>query len=234
MDSRLVSLLGMDNVSKIRDLRVVIVGLGGVGGYVLEAFARSFVGTFYLIDYDTVDVSNINRQLVALQDTVGKRKVDLWKERVLLINPNASVVTVSKCLTPDNMDMLLDFSFDYIIDACDMVSTKMELIRFCEKHSFSLISCMGTALKMKPELLEICDIRKTSYDPLAKPIRKMVKDERIKMKVPVLYSKECGLKKCDEVLGSSVFVPSVAGVMIANYVVRDWIGFDETGREEVV
>lgn len=218
---RLESLIGEENFQKVKKLKVAIIGLGGVGGYVVEALARCFVDTLYLVDFDQVDISNKNRQLIALSSTIGRKKTEVWKERVLEINPDCQVIMIGEKLQKENMEQLFSYPIDYVVDACDTIKTKMELIRICTKKNIPIISCMGTALKNKPELLEIKDLRQTSYDPLARPLRKMVKAEHISKKIPVVYSKEPVLKRKKE-LGSCIFVPAVAGLLCANYVIRDW------------
>lgn len=215
-------LLAGENVRKVNDLNVLIIGLGGVGSYTLESLARSGVLNFTIVDYDTVDVTNINRQIYALHSTIGKKKVDVAKDRVLDISPTAIVNKVDLKLTLDNIDILELEKFDFIVDACDSLDVKKELLRLCKLKNKRLIMSMGTANKTDPSLLKITDLSKTNYDPIAKILRKYVKDNRIKGKIPVVSSTEVPYKLKGK-LGSVSFVPSVAGLLITSYIIREVI-----------
>ena len=220
-------LIGKDAVEKLKNSKVAGFGIGGVGSYVVEALVRAGVGNFILVDKDTVSVTNINRQLIATHDTVGKYKVDVAKERILSINPNANVQTYAEFFMPGN-STILDDSIDYIVDAIDTVTAKIELIMQAQKLNIPIISSMGTGNKLDPTRFEITDIYKTSVCPLAKVMRKELKARNID-KLKVLYSKEEPIKTniVDEngkaVPASISFVPSVAGLVIAGEVIKDLV-----------
>lgn len=232
--SRTELLLGTDAMNKLAKARVAVFGLGGVGGYAVEALARSGVGTLDLFDYDTVSPSNINRQILATEDTIGRKKVDVMKERVLSIHPQA-VVHAHDCFYMPDIAESFDLSvYDYIIDAIDTVTAKLELIVRADRLGVPVISCMGTGNKLDPTRLEVTDIYKTSVCPLAKVMRKELKSRGIR-KCKVVYSKEepttpllseelkreCEATGRRSIPGSVAFVPPVAGLILAGEVVRD-------------
>ena len=219
--SRLETLIGDEAIQTLGDKSVFVLGVGGVGGYVCEALARSGIGKFILMDADLVDVTNINRQVIALRSTVGRYKVDVMKERILDINPDCQVEVYPYFLTEDNLSILDSSQYDFFIDACDTVSTKKCVLSFCKEKGIPFLTCLGTAKKFQPNLLEITDLSKTYNDPLARILRKYVKDNHISGHIPVLFSSEvpCKVKE----LGSTAFVPSSAGILIASYVVRKFI-----------
>lgn len=215
--NRLEILIGCDNIQALTNKSVFILGIGGVGGYVCEALARSGVGRLILVDSDIIDITNINRQIIALHSTIGRKKVDVMKERVLDINPNCEVEVYDMFLDSD-LSILNQESVDFVIDCCDTVSTKKNIISYCTSRNISFITCLGTAKKFDPSLLEITDLSKTYNDPLARILRKYVKDSRITSKVPVCFSSE--LPADVKELGSTAFVPSSAGLLIASYVIK--------------
>lgn len=217
---RFEKIIGSDNLSKLNGKSVLILGCGGVGGYVAEALARSNIGTLILVDFDVVDESNINRQVIALSSTIGRKKIDVLEERIKDINDKCKVIKKDKFITSDNLSDLFENNIDYLVDACDTVSTKKAVIKKCLELNINFISSMGTGNKIDPSKLEIIDIRKTANDPLARIMRKFVKDERINKKVDVLTSTELPIKTGDRIPGSTAFVPAVAGLMIASYIVR--------------
>lgn len=220
-------LIGQEALQKLKNSKVAIFGIGGVGSYVVEALARSGVGSFVLVDKDTVSISNLNRQLIATLDTIGKNKVDIAKERILSINPNAKVKTFADFFMPGNTN-ILDNSITYIVDAIDTVTAKIELVIQAKKLDIPIISSMGTGNKLDPTKFEISDIYDTSVCPLAKVMRKELKSRNISH-LKVLYSKEKPIKTniIDEngklIPGTISFVPSVAGLIIAKEVVFDLI-----------
>lgn len=223
MLERLELLIG-DKINDIKTKKVLIIGLGGVGSYAVEGLVRSGIENFIIVDYDKIDISNLNRQLMTNRSNIGEFKTDEIEKRILSINPNCNIVKVTKKIDMDNINELFDSNIDYVIDACDTLSVKLELIRICKKKDIKLISSMGTGNKMDPSRLKIIDIRKTSYDPLAKKIRKMVKDERIKGKVMVVSSDEVGYTKIEKTIPSNSFVPATAGLLLASYIIRDIVG----------
>lgn len=210
-------------VDNLSTKTVLVVGVGGVGGYVVEGLVRSGIGKIIIVDSDVVDETNINRQIIALNSTVGQSKVDAFEKRIKDINEQCEVIKINKFIDSSNVDVLFDYEFDYLVDACDTVSTKLELIDRCILLKRKFISSMGTGNKLDPSMLEIVDIRKTVNDPLARIVRKHVKDKKITDKVLVLSSRELPIKTKDRTPGSTAFVPSSAGLLIASYIVRDFI-----------
>ena len=218
--SRLEKVIGNDNLKKINKKSVLVLGCGGVGGYVVEALARSNIGTLILVDFDKVDISNINRQIIALESTIGKYKVDLLERRVKDINKDCKIIKINKFIDLDNLDELFNNKIDFFVDACDTVSVKKRIIKECLERKIKFISSMGTGNKLDPSKLEIMDIRKTVNDPLARILRKFVKDEKITDKIMVLSSSELPVKTGDRIPGSTAFVPSSAGLLIASYIIN--------------
>ncbi len=210
-----------DGIEKLKNSHVAVFGVGGVGSYVCEALARAGVGTLDIIDNDTVAVSNINRQLVALNSTLGRPKADVMKERILDINPKATVNNFNCFFLPDN-SAEFDFSqYDYVVDAIDTVKAKIELAVCCDRSGTRLISSMGTGNKIHPELFEIADINKTSVCPLARVMRLELKKRGIKH-LKVLYSEETPFTQSEgRTPASNSFTPSAAGLIIAGEVIRD-------------
>lgn len=222
MFDRVISLIGSDKFMKINNSCIMVVGLGGVGGYSVECLVRSGIGKIILIDYDKIDVSNLNRQIITNSNNIANYKTSEWEKRIKDINPNCEVIIYNMFLDKDNISQINDLKIDYIIDACDSVDTKKLLIDYSIEKNIKLISSMGTANKINPSKLEIMDIRKTSYDPLAKIIRKYVLSLKTNKKIMVVSTSESPIKK--QGLSSMVFVPATAGILLANYVIRDIIG----------
>ena len=237
--SRTELLIGQAALEKLQNSRVAIFGVGGVGGYVCEALVRSGVGHFDLIDNDTVSLTNINRQIIALHSTIGKLKVDVMKERMLDINPDVDV-SVHLCFyLPETADQF-DFSnYDYVVDAIDTVTGKIEIIVQADAHQVPVISSMGAGNKLNPAMMEVSDIYKTSVCPLARVMRRELKKRHIKH-CKVVYSKEKAIQPSQASLekygadseenftkksipGSTAFVPSVAGLILASEVIKDLI-----------
>lgn len=221
MFDRVISLIGEDNYLKIKNTCILVVGLGGVGGYAVESLIRSGIENIILIDYDKIDITNLNRQIISNINNIGKSKTDITKERILSINPNCNVITHNIFLNNETINILNNYQIDYIIDACDTVNTKKLLIDYSIDNNIKLISSMGTANKIDPTKLEIIDIRKTSYDPLAKILRKYINDKKINKKIMVVSSKEIPLKKKE--LSSLIFVPATSGILCANYIIKEII-----------
>ncbi len=221
-------ILGEKGMEQLFHSSVAVFGLGGVGGHVMEALARSGIGTLYLCDNDTVSESNLNRQIIATYDSVGKYKTDVARERILSINKDANVIMNRSFVLPENADAIDFTKFDYIVDAIDTVAGKLTLIEHAKAAGVPIISCMGTGNKMNAGMLEIADIYETSVCPLCRVMRKELKARGIE-NCKVLYSKEEPIhpkvEVCQEgrrsVPGSNAFVPAVAGLMIAGEVVRE-------------
>ncbi len=218
--TRTAALLGEAAIEKLKKARVAVFGIGGVGTYAVEALARAGVGELHLIDNDIFTHSNLNRQLYATHDTIGKNKVDIAHDRVLSINPECNVTTHKMFYLPETAEQIDLAAFDYIIDAVDTVSAKIELVLRANKAGVKIISCMGTGNKLCPEMLEVSDIYKTAVCPLAKVMRTRLKKEGIK-KLKVVYSREEPIKNNSGVIASVPFVPSVAGLIIAGEVVKE-------------
>lgn len=228
--SRTALLLGEDALQKLKNCRIAIFGLGGVGGYCLEAFARSGVGAFDLIDNDVVDITNINRQILALRSTVGKSKTEVAAERVHDINPDAEVNIFNVFFGAESVNKF-DFSrYDYVVDAIDTVSSKVLLALRAQEAGVRIISCMGTGNKLDPAAFEVTDIYKTSVCPLARAMRSLLKRAGVKS-LKVVYSKELPAEVDNSAAekrpsgrpapASCAFVPSVAGLIMAGEVIKD-------------
>lgn len=224
---RFKKLISEDSFENISSKTVLVIGVGGVGGYVVEALVRSGIDKIIIVDGDMVDETNINRQIIALSSTVGQSKVDVFEKRIKDINEKCEVIKINKFIDASNIDVLFDYEFDYLVDACDTVSTKLALIDRCILEKRKFISSMGTGNKLDPSMLEIVDVRKTVNDPLARIVRKHVKDKRINDKVLVLSSRELPIKTGDRTPGSTSFVPSSAGLLIASYIIRTFINEDK-------
>ncbi len=222
--SRTENLIGADALKKLSSCHIAVFGIGGVGGYVVEALIRAGVGQIDLIDSDCVDITNLNRQIIAMHSTVGKLKVEAMRQRVLDINPNAVVNTFPILFLPENSDQFNFAKYDYVIDAVDNVTAKIELAVKCQQSGTPLISSMGTGNKLDPTKFEITDIYKTSVCPLAKVMRYELKKRGV-TKLKVLYSKEEPIKNSiDPRTPMSIsFVPSAAGLIIAGEVIKDII-----------
>ena len=220
---RFEKLVGTDALNYLSTKTVLVLGVGGVGGYVVEGLVRSGVGRIIVIDKDVVDETNLNRQIIALESTIGEKKVDVIEKRIRDINSAVIVQKLDKFIDKDNLNEIFQYDFDYLVDACDTVSTKLAMIDRCLGEKRKFISSMGTGNKLDPSMLEIVDIRKTVNDPLARIVRKHVKDKKINDKVMVLSSRELPIKTGNRTPGSSSFVPSSAGLLIASYIVRQFI-----------
>ena len=256
--ARFSMMVGEDGIEKLNNSRVIVFGVGGVGSYTVEALARSGVGHITMVDFDEISESNINRQLHSLRSTIGKSKVDVMKDRILDINPECEVELVKKLVTDDIDEILGDFEceneenlkvldngkknckYDFVVDAIDVIGSKVNLIEYCVKNKINIISSMGFGNKMHPEMIEIAKIKNTSVCPMARTIRSILKKKKI-INVPVVYSREIPVKPDKSELfkeelptefrenneiprkttpGSNSFVPGAAGLVLASYVVR--------------
>ena len=218
---RTANLIGMENVEKLENKKIMIIGIGGVGGYTAEALARAGVGNFFLIDDDVVDITNINRQIVALNSTIGMPKVDVMKQRILDINPKCNVYTKRIFLSRDNVCELDLKSYDYVIDAIDNITVKIKLAILAQEQNFKLISAMGTGNKLHPELFEIDDIFNTKICPVTRIMRKLLRRNKVN-KLKVLYSREVPIKSLSQRVPASIsFCPSIGGLRIAQAVILE-------------
>ena len=227
--SRTEMLIGTDSLTALKKASVLVCGVGGVGGYAVEALARAGVGNIAVLDSDTIHSSNLNRQILATVDTIGKKKVDVAKDRILSVNPMCNVTTFDMFYLPENADTLPLDKYDFIIDAVDTVSAKLELIVRVKKAGVNIVSSMGTGNKLGFNF-EIVDIKKTSVCPLAKVMRKELKNRGIDS-LPVLFSKEDPISPINPVVengrhipASISYPPAIAGLMIGGYVIKSIIG----------
>ena len=220
MFERLITLIGEDDVNKLKKANVLIVGLGGVGGYALETLVRSGIYNLTIVDGDIVELSNLNRQIISKRDVIGRPKALVAQARTLEINPDVNLRVINEFISEDNFSLLNIDSFDYVIDACDDLNLKILLIKNADKYK--LISSMGTANKMDMTRFKITTIDKTSYDPLAKIIRKKIKEEKIRTKFKVVSSDEKVMKNGTK-LGTVAYMPAISGLLCASYVINDII-----------
>ena len=246
--ARFSMMVGEDGIEKLNNSRVIVFGVGGVGSYIVEALARSGVGHITMVDFDEISESNINRQLHSLRSTIGKSKIDVMKDRILDINPDCEVELIKKLVYKD-FDEIFEFEnnrYDFVVDAIDVIGSKINLIEYCVKNKINIISSMGFGNKMHPEMVEISKIKNTSVCPMARTIRSILKKKNI-FDIPVVYSKEQPVKPNkselfkEEILtefrennemprktatGSNAFVPGTAGLVLASYVIRKILEWD--------
>ena len=244
--ARFSMMVGEDGIEKLRNSRVIVFGVGGVGSYTVEALARSGVGHITMVDFDEISESNINRQLHSLRSTIGKSKIDVMKDRILDINPNCKVELVKRLVYDDVDEVLGNNKYDFVVDAIDVIGSKINLIEYCAKNNINIISSMGFGNKMHPERIEIAKIKNTSVCPMARTIRSILKKKGI-TNVPVAFSKEIPVQPNKSELfkeemptefrennkiprkttpGSNSFVPGTAGLVLASYVVRKLLELD--------
>ncbi|MCT4544728.1 MAG: tRNA threonylcarbamoyladenosine dehydratase [Vallitalea sp.] len=236
--SRTEMLIGTEGLEKLKNSKVAVFGVGGVGTYVIEGLVRSGIGKIVLVDDDDICLTNLNRQLHATKNTIGRAKVEVMKERILSINEKVEVITYKELYTSESAGRLLLDDYSYVVDAIDMVSSKLDLIERCKKKNIPIISSMGAGNKLNPAMFEVADIFDTSVCPLAKVIRKELRNREID-NLKVVYSKEKPIKPISvyednevdsntnkikrQTPGSIAFVPSVVGLIIASEVVKDLI-----------
>ena len=244
--ARFSMMIGEDGIEKLRNSRVIVFGVGGVGSYTVEALARSGVGQITMVDFDEISESNINRQLHSLRSTIGKSKIDVMKDRILDINPDCKVELVKRLVYDDINEVLGNNKYDFVVDAIDVIGSKINLIEYCVKNNINIISSMGFGNKMHPEMVEIAKIKNTSVCPMARTIRSILKKKGI-TNVPVAFSKEIPVQPNKSELfkeelptefrennkiprkttpGSNSFVPGTAGLVLASYVVRKILEWD--------
>ena len=217
MLDRLELLIG-DKINILKQKTILLIGLGGVGGHAFEALIRSGVGTIIIVDNDKIDITNLNRQLLATKETINKYKVDIAEERKNQIAEEIKIIKIKEFITKENLNLLFDYKIDFVIDAIDTVKTKEEIIKKCLKKKIKFISVMGTGGKMDPSLLEITDLSKTSYDKIAKKIRNDFKKEKINDKIKVISSIEKPV--ITSPIGSNSFLPATAGLLAASYAIN--------------
>ena len=212
-----------DKINILKNKTILVLGLGGVGGYVVESLVRCGIGNLILVDYDKVDITNINRQIIATYKNIGKLKTECFKERIADINKDCKVTILNIFYSVENKDILFNNNIDYVIDCCDSLESKKILIEECFKRNIPIISSMGTGNKFHRELFSITKLKKTEYDPLAKKLRFLLKDKKELLDVDVLYSKEMPMPYKGKI-GSISYVPSVAGLILTSYVINKFLG----------
>ena len=244
--ARFSMMVGEEGIEKLGKSRVIIFGVGGVGSYTVEALVRAGVGQITMVDFDEISESNINRQLHSLRSTIGKSKIDVMKDRILDINPDCKVELVKRLVYDDVDEVLGNNKYDFVVDAIDVIGSKINLIEYCAKNNINIISSMGFGNKMHPEMIEIAKIKNTSVCPMERPIRSILKKKGI-TNVPVAFSKEIPVQPNKSELfkeelptefrennkiprkttpGSNSFVPGTAGLVLASYVVRKLLEWD--------
>lgn len=219
MFERLISLIGEEKFNLIQSQKVLLIGVGGVGSFALESLVRNGFINITIVDFDKIDLSNINRQLITNINNIGQYKVEEAKKRCETINSKVNITIINKKINKDNIKNILDNDFDYVIDACDTVEVKFSLIENSLHYNYKLITALGTAKKMDPTKLEITTLDKTINDPLARILRNKVKKAHINKKIPVVFSKEIPVEV--DALGSTCLVPPVAGILCVSYIVND-------------
>lgn len=233
--------IGKEGLNTLKNSTVAVLGIGGVGSFAAEALARSGVGKLILIDKDDVDITNVNRQVIALLSTVGRPKVEIMAERIADINPQCEVIALKMFYTEETYEEIFEYGLDYVVDASDTISYKIHLMKECLTRNIPIISSMGAANKMDPTRFQIADISKTHTDPIAKVIRTRLRKEGIRKGIPVVFSDESPIVIREDVVkvvgkedapirkakmppSSNAFVPSVAGLIMASHVVKELLG----------
>ena len=215
-----------NKLEKIKNLNILVIGVGGVGGYSVESLVRCGVNNITIVDYDTIDITNINRQIIALHSTIGKKKVDVLKERILDINPNCNVSALDFFYEEDTKDKINILEYDYIVDCCDSIKSKELLIRECIKNNKKIISSMGAGFKFDPSKIKITKLKNTNYDKLAKILRNKLKDDKKCLEIPVVFSDEVSDIKSD-VIGSNSYIPSIFGLYLTSFIINDFLGDED-------
>ena len=222
MFERLLELINEEKLKKIQDTKVLLVGIGGVGGYALEALVRSGFIDITIIDGDVVAESNLNRQIISNSNNIGNIKVNEAMKRMTEIHPNINIKGNNVFLTKDNFNLIISEKYDYIIDACDDIPIKIELIKYAANNNIKIITCLGTGKKLDATKLELTTLNKTFNDPLAKKLRYELRKLNINLNIPVVFSKEEIINN-KGIISSAIFVPATAGIYLANYIFKDVI-----------
>ncbi len=220
MYERLINLIGENNFQKIQSKKILLVGVGGVGSFAFTSLIRSGFLDITIIDYDKVEMSNLNRQLVASLETVSKDKVEVATNMASIINKDIKITSLNIFLNENNMDMLAR-DYDYIIDACDSLKTKYFLIKYAQDNHIKIISSMGVGNRLDASKVKVTKLNKTSNDPLAKKLRKLLKDNNLNLNIPVVWSEEVPIKKGK--VDSIITSPGIAGILMVNYIINDII-----------
>lgn len=223
MFDRTLKIIDEQLLENIKKQRILLVGVGGVGGFALESLVRLGFLNITLVDADAIEESNLNRQIISTRENLGKKKVEVAKERALNINPNANIITYNLFLQEENMDAIFQEKYDYIIDACDTITTKYLLIRKALETNTRIISCMGTGNRLDPSKVTITRLDKTNNDPLASAMRTILRKNNVSLKVPVVWSSEIPKKSKEKAVGSIVLVPAAAGLQLVYFILNDLI-----------
>lgn len=223
MFDRTLKILDESILETIKHQKILLVGIGGVGGFALESLVRLGFQNITIVDADTIEESNLNRQIISSKENIGKSKVEVAKQRALSINPNINLKTYQIFLIKDNIDTIFDAHYDYIIDACDTITTKFLLIKKAKEIHAKIISCMGTGNRLNPSLITITKLNKTYNDPLAKAMRNILKKNNIPLNIPVIWSSEEPIKIKEKAPGSIILVPAAAGLEITYFILNDLI-----------
>lgn len=221
MFERTLNIINSETLNIIQNTKILLIGLGGVGGMALECLVRLGFTNLTIVDSDKFEESNLNRQILSSQETLNKYKVDVAKARALTINHDIQITTINEFITQDNIESLFENEYDYIIDACDTITTKVLLIKIAKEKNTKIISSMGTGNRLNPNEITITTLDKTSNDPVAKIMRNLLKKEGLSLKIPVVWSKELPIKKQESTPDSLVLVPNSAGITLAYYVLND-------------
>ncbi len=219
-DERTIALIGEENLNRLKSKKVIVFGVGGVGGYVVEMLARTNIGEITLVDFDTVSESNINRQIIANLNTIGKLKVDCFKERILSINPNCKITTFAKKIDDNNIEIFDLKQYDYVVDCIDMLFSKVALVKYCKENGIKIISSMGAGNRFEMPHFEICDISKTHDDGLARKLRLELRKLGINHTM-VCYSNQPAKKQ--KIIGSIAYFPAMAGINIGAFVINEFL-----------
>ena len=221
MNSRTEILIGKDNLDKLSASHVAVFGVGGVGGYVAEMLVRAGIGNITIIDFDKVDITNINRQIIALNSTIGKYKVEVLKDRLLDINPSLNIISINDKYTSDNRDKFFNAKYDYVVDAIDMVVSKVDLIKYCHENNVNIVSAMGAGNRYNVPEFKVTDIFKTYNDGLAKIMRKKLKENHISHHT-VVFTDNIATPS-GETIGSISYYPAMCGCVLSGFVINELI-----------
>lgn len=223
MFDRTLKLIEEQLLETIKSQKVLLVGVGGVGGFALESLVRLGFQNITIVDADSIEESNLNRQIISTRENIGEPKVEVAKERALSINPNAKITTYNLFLKEENIDTIFQDKYDYIIDACDTITTKYLLIKKALETNTKIISCMGTGNRFNPSKVTITRLDKTNNDPLASFMRSILRKNNISLKVPVVWSSELPKKVKEKAVGSIILVPAAAGLQLVYFILNDLI-----------
>lgn len=226
MFEKLNKIISEKHFNIMQNTRVLLVGIGGVGGFAFEALIRSGIGKITIIDHDVIDITNLNRQIITNNNNIGQKKIEEARKRALEINPKCEIITRDLFLDESNIDEIFKDKFDYIIDACDTITTKALLVKKAKELNIKLISCMGTGNRLDPTKVMITKLNKTYNDPLAKAMRKLLKENNLKTNIDVIWSSELPIKTGNRKPSSIILVPSTAGIYAASYIISDILKTD--------